>query len=146
MLAILLISIATAELTGKVVSVTDGDSLTILVDGTQVKIRLAGIDAPERKQPFGTRAREHLAGLVHEREVRLVSAGRDRYGRTLGVVWVDGVNVNEAMVEDGMAWQYRRYDRSKRLEELESDARANRRGLWVDPMPVEPWDWRRATH
>lgn len=116
----------------------------MLVDGQQIRVRLAGIDAPERKQPFGTRAREHLAWLVHEREVRIETAGRDRYGRTIGTVYAGETSVNDEQVRAGMAWQYRKFDRSKWLGELEADAREFRRGLWADMEPVPPWKWRRS--
>lgn len=142
----LFVAILAAEpqtLTGRVVSIADGDSITVLSDGVQVKIRLVGIDAPERKQPFGTRAKEHLASLVHEKEVTIETAGQDRYGRTLGTVFVGGRNINHAMVESGFAWQYVQYSLDKRLMILEHDAREFRRGLWADPEPVPPWLWRK---
>lgn len=132
-----------AEISGVVVGVLDGDTIRLLADGKmQIVVRLSGIDAPEKKQPYGAKAREHLAGLIHEKEVRVVTSGKDRYGRTLGVVWVGETNVNEEMIDSGFAWQFRRYDRSKRLEKLEADAREKRIGLWADKEPVEPWTWR----
>jgi len=142
-LLLLLLAAEPQTLTGRVVSITDGDSITVLSNGAQVKIRLVGVDAPERKQPFGTRAREHLASLVHEKDVTIETSGQDRYGRTLGVVYVGGKNVNAAMVESGMAWHYVQYSKDKRLMIVEHDAREFKRGLWADPEPVPPWEWRR---
>lgn len=130
---------------GRVVSVADGDTLTVLVDGMQVKVRLEGIDAPERKQPFGTRARERLVDICHNRDVRVCTTGKDKYGRTLGTVFVDGINVNEALVECGLAWHYVRFSTSKELARLEREARAAKRGLWADADPVPPWVWRRKS-
>lgn len=133
------------QIQGRCVGVTDGDTISVLVDGQQVKVRLAGIDSPERKQPFGTQAKSHLASLVHEKDVKIASAGRDRYGRTLGVVFVGETNVNEAMIASGFAWVYTRYDRSPRLIAIEQDARCFRLGLWADAEPVPPWVWRKFT-
>jgi len=146
MLFVAILAADPQTITGRVVSIADGDSITVLIDGAQVKIRLVGIDAPERKQPFGTRSREHLANLVHEKDVTVETAGTDRYGRTLGTVYVGGKNVNAAMVESGMAWHYVQYSRDKRLMILEHDAREFRRGLWTDLDPVPPWEWRRQKH
>lgn len=136
------LALMTPELTGKVVAIADGDTLTVLVDKVGVKIRLDGIDAPERAQPFGTRSREKLSELVFGKTVRVVTKGSDRYGRTIGVVFIDGENVNAKMIESGLAWHYKRYSTDAELDRLERDARREKRGLWSDPAPVEPWNWR----
>ena len=125
-------------LTGKVVGVTDGDSLTLLVDQTQYKIRLIGIDAPEKNQPYGNRAKQELSAKVFGKEVRVVSKGQDKYRRTLGVVEIEGRDVNLEMVKEGWAWSYR----SKPYAEAEQEARKARVGLWADPNPIPPWEWR----
>lgn len=130
------------ELSGKVVGIADGDTLTVLVDKVGVKVRLEGIDAPERAQPFGARSREKLSELVFGKTVRVVTYGTDRYGRTLGVVFIDGENVNAKMVESGLAWHYKRYSSDAELDRLEREARREKRGLWRDQAPVEPWNWR----
>lgn len=130
------------ELTGKVVGISDGDTLTVLVDRKPVKVRLEGIDAPERAQAFGARSREKLSEIVFGKTVRIVTYGTDRYGRTLGVVYIDGVNVNAKMIESGLAWHYKRYSSDAELDRLERDARREKRGLWSDPAPVKPWNWR----
>jgi micrococcal nuclease len=147
---LLLTSMASAgELRGRVVKTTDGDTITVLdQDNHQHKVRLSGIDAPERKQPFGTVAREVLGELVQARDAVVEEHGQDRYGRTLGTVFIIGsngtrTNANLAMVKQGLAWQYTRYDHSKELADAEKEARDQRRGLWNDKGPVAPWDWRR---
>lgn len=130
------------SLAGKVVAITDGDTVKILVDEKQVVIRLEGIDAPERKQPFGTKSREHLAELCHEKEARVVVTGKDRYQRTLGTVYVGELNCNEEMVKNGLAWHYKRFSKDAELAKIEVEAREAKRGLWVDKEPVPPWEWR----
>lgn len=130
---------------GRVVSVADGDTITVLRGREQVRVRLYGIDCPESEQPFGRRARQRTAELVFGRTVTGRAEGRDRYGRLLG--WVElpgGGTLNEQLVAEGLAWHYRRFaPREARLARLEMEARAARRGLWQDPHPVPPWEWRR---
>lgn len=132
------------EIRGKVVSIADGDTLTVLVDRQQVKVRLEGIDSPEAKQAFGARAREALGKLVHDKQVTVKVTGKDRYGRSLGVVLLDGVNVNQKMVADGYAWHFKRYSKDKTLAELEVKARSAKAGLWADKDPMPPWEWRKT--
>lgn len=136
---------ASPVLTGEVVAVADGDTLTVLVEGhDQVKIRLDQIDAPERKQPYGTASREALAALCHRQQASVVVTDVDRYGRSVGVVTCQDVDANRRQIETGMAWAYRKYLREPGLLEIEAQARALRRGLWQDDAPVPPWEWRRA--
>jgi micrococcal nuclease len=140
---LLLLAAQPAEtLTGKVVSITDGDTITVLVGNDQVKVRLASIDTPEGKQPFGTRANQALAEKIFGKEVRVESQGKDRYGRTLGTIFVGARNINLEMAQEGWAWQYKEYDKSRALADAEVAARKAKRGLWVDPNPVAPWEWR----
>ncbi len=137
-------------LTGKVVKVADGDTITVLDNNTQHKIRLQGIDAPERKQPFGNASRKHLASLVAGKTVTVKWAKRDRYSRIVGFVLVDGHDVNLAQVKAGMAWFYRYYQRElssedrRRYATAENQARTDRLGLWQDKNPMPPWEWRRV--
>jgi endonuclease YncB( thermonuclease family) len=133
------------ELTGKVVHIADGDTITVLdSDKAQHKIRLSGIDAPEKKQAFGTKSREALAGKVHEKTVRVVWHEKDRYGRIVGDIHLGERNINTEMVRDGFAWWYRTYaPKSKTLEEAETDARKAQRGLWHDKNPEPPWEFRK---
>lgn len=133
-----------ADLSGTVVAVSDGDTLTVLVDRQQVKVRIADIDAPESKQPFGTRSRQALSQLCHRKPAHVVDSGKDRYGRTIGRVSCAGQDAASHQVAAGMAWVFVRYaPPSSPLYSLEAEARAARRGLWADPSPIPPWDWRR---
>jgi micrococcal nuclease len=135
-----------AEFSGRVVSIADGDTLTVLrADRTQVKIRLHGIDTPETGQDFGNRAKEAAAAMAFGKDVTIRPVDRDRYGRTVAVVILpDGRSMNQELVRDGWAWWYRQYaPKDRELERLESEARTAKRGLWSQPNPVAPWEWRK---
>jgi endonuclease YncB( thermonuclease family) len=119
--------------------------LTVLdASKTQHKIRLAGIDAPEKGQPFGTKARENLAGKVFGQTVRVEVIDVDRYKREVGRTYLGERFVNMEMVRDGFAWRYVTYDKAGEFTAAETDAREHRWGLWADPNPVPPWEWRKA--
>ncbi len=133
---------ARADFSGEVVRILDGDTLEVLVNKIPVRVRLAEIDAPEKAQPFGTRARQALAAITFRRDVQVIEAGKDRYGRTIGTVVVNGTSANRTMVASGMAWAYRAYLIDKSLLSVEEEARAAKRGLWADAEPVPPWEWR----
>ena len=144
-------SASAAALTGRIVSIVDGDTVTLLdANLQQHKIRLSGIDAPEKRQPFGNRSRLHLGVLVFGRQVTADCPKTDRYKRAVCRIDVDGVDANLAQVEAGMAWHYKAYERDQRLNDrsryarAENAARDARRGLWADRAPVAPWDFRRA--
>lgn len=129
--------------TWRVVSVHDGDTFTAIdAANVQHKVRLHGIDAPEIGQPFGTKSRDALGKLVMRRAVTVHSQGRDKYGRTLGRIEIEGQDVNRQMVADGLAWHYVRYSKAEQLAAAEREARAAGRGLWADREPVPPWEWR----
>jgi endonuclease YncB( thermonuclease family) len=139
-----------AELRGLVVSITDGDSLVVLDDAkTQHKVRLLGIDAPERAQAFGTVSRQNLAALTFQKPVVVEWDKKDRYGRLLGKVLVGGLDVNLQQIDQGLAWHYKTYERDqppedrRRYASAEQKARAAKVGLWADPTPVAPWEFRR---
>jgi micrococcal nuclease len=127
---------------GKVVSIADGDTVTVLRGREQVKVRLNGIDAPEKNQSFGTKSKDALAALAFGKTVTVRSSGTDRYGRTLGVIVADGVNVNEQLVANGWAWHYKQYSTDAKLAQLEASAKAGGKGLWADPNPLPPWEFR----
>lgn len=137
------------SLEGHVVCVSDGDTLTVM-DAAQQEhaLRLAGIDAPERSQPFGPAARLFLVQTVLGRAVRFEIQKRDRYGRPVGRLVVDDADVALRLVEHGLAWHYTRYAHEqpeperRRYAEAELKARQAGRGLWSDPNPVPPWEWR----
>jgi len=126
--------------------VTDGDSITVLIGREQVRVRLYGIDCPERAQAFGTRARQFTGELAFGNVVTVRVRDTDRYGRAVGEVLLpDGRNLNHELVQAGLAWWYRQYARGDgTLERLEAEARVERRGLWADRAPVPPWEWRRG--
>ena len=131
---------------GRVVGVSDGDTLTVLDAGnTQFKIRLAAIDAPEKAQAFGQRGKEKLSDICYGKQASVTVEDTDRYGRTVGEVVCDGINANEAMIKSGLAWVYRKYAKGYGyLYAFEDEAKAAKRGLWADPNPTAPWEWRKA--
>ena len=141
--ALLLAQPACADFTGKVVKVADGDTITVLHDSEQIKIRLAGIDAPEKAQPFGNVARQSMSEMLFGKEVRVVEQGRDRYGRTIGRVYQGEVDVSAEQIKQGMAWVYRKYSKEAALYQLEDEAKQHRIGLWTDAEPTPPWAWRK---
>jgi endonuclease YncB( thermonuclease family) len=137
------------EYSGKVVGVTDGDTVTVL-DGElrQHKIRLADIDAPEKGQPFGTRAKAELGEMVFGKEITVRPTTKDRYGREVAALYLgDQIkSVNLWMVEKGMAWWYIQYSKDPAFQIAERQARSGKAGLWADPDPVPPWEWRKSGH
>lgn len=138
-------SVRAEVLAGRVVRISDGDTLTVLVGRQQVKVRLDAIDAPEIAQPFGERARRSLSSLCAGRPADVQVHGRDRYGRALGDAQCEGRSAREFQLSAGMAWVYPQYaPADSPLYELEAEARLERRGLWQDPDPVPPWGWRKA--
>lgn len=147
LLVLLTFAAAAQELRGRVVGITDGDTLTLLTDARQeVRVRLSDIDTPERGQPYGDRARQALSGLAFDRSVRLAVRDVDRYGRTVGRVFAGERDVSAEMVRQGAAWVFRGYSDDAELLRLEADARSARRGLWALPeaQRVPPWEWRAA--
>ncbi|OYU45717.1 MAG: nuclease [Burkholderiales bacterium PBB4] len=147
----LLASVAHAHadtLEGKVVGISDGDTITVLDDRREVKVRVSGIDAPEKKQPFGQRSKEHMSECAFGKTVAIEWRKTDRYGRTIGKVVVDGVDCGLRQIELGMAWHYKAYAKEQSpvdraaYAEAESQAQARRAGLWSDPHPMPPWEFR----
>lgn len=145
------VSLAQADtLVGEVVGLAGGDTVTVLdAQKTQHKIRLAGIDAPEKGMPWGQKSKEALSDRVYRRTVTVEWHKQDRYGRLIGKILVDGQDANLAQVADGMAWHYKDYaqeqtpDDRARYAKAELDARSARRGLWAEPEPIPPWAWRK---
>lgn len=129
-------------LDGKVVGVTDGDTIKILTpERQQVKVRLYGIDAPEKKQPYGAAAKRYLSDLIAGKTVQIEELGKDRYKRVLGIVYLDGKDVNEILVLNGYAWAFTKY--SKIYESQEWQARSKGFGLWRYKNPIKPEIWRK---
>jgi len=133
-------------LKGYVVSIADGDTFTLLTnESRQLKIRLYGIDCPEKKQAFGKAAKQELSGLVYNKHVSIKQMDIDRYKRLVAIVYDEANNcVNETMLTKGFAWHYRKYDNSVYWQQLEDNARKQKRGLWADDNPIPPWQWRAA--
>jgi len=134
------------NLSGMVVKIADGDTLTLLVAGNrQVKIRLAEIDTPESHQPYGQKAKQALAGLVFSKTITADVQTTDRYGRSVARVYAGTLDVNAELVRSGTAWVYRKYAKDPSLYELEEQAREKKRGLWALPenQRIPPWEWRK---
>jgi endonuclease YncB( thermonuclease family) len=137
---------ALADLKGPVVGISDGDTLTIRVDGNNVRVRLDGVDAPELAQPYGQSARRSLAELCRGKDANVVERGKDEEGRILGSVRCGEVDANAEQVRRGMAWVHLRYlPLGSPLYEFETNARLRRVGLWRGNEPVPPWEWRQRT-
>lgn len=147
---LLVSSIAIAETyTGRVVAIADGDTVTVLDNNnTQHKVRLAGIDAPEKKQAFGQASKQHLSSLVFDKTVTIEMSKRDRYQREIGKILVNGRDANLGQIEAGLAWHYKQYAGEQSPLDRQSYASAEvaaqqvRKGLWQDANPVAPWDFR----
>lgn len=130
-------------LVGLVIAVTDGDTLTLLDDQhREVKVRLAEIDAPEKKQPYGTRSQQSLGQICHEKRAEVRVVDMDRYGRAVGRITCAGVDANAEQVRRGMAWVYPKYAKDMNLYRLQNAADDAELGLWRDDDPVAPWAWR----
>ena len=148
--AIVLISLATVanseQLIGKVIGVSDGDTITILTSLKQkVKIRLAEIDAPEKNQPWGQASKQFLSDLIFSLEVTVDTVGQDRYKRTLGIVFLRDVNINKFIVEHGNAWAYKGYVKDESYFALQNNAQNRKLGLWglSEKQIIAPWLWRK---
>jgi endonuclease YncB( thermonuclease family) len=149
--SLLVANISSADsLQGRVVGIADGDTVTVLDNfNTQWKIRLMGIDAPEKKQAFGNKSKQHLTDLVFNKEVMVEYSKQDRYGRTVGKIVVDGIDANLEQVKAGLAWHYKKYQIEQSPEDrvlyahAEDQSKADKRGLWFDKDPIAPWDFRK---
>jgi endonuclease YncB( thermonuclease family) len=134
---------------GTVVGVTDGDTVKVVTAGTLYKVRLYGIDAPEKHQAYGQKAKEHLSELCFNKSVKVEIINQDRYGRFVGKIYVNGVCINWEMLKDGFAWAYVQYlkkeDKNLYMT-LERMGKLDGVGLWADKSPIEPWKFRRKKH
>jgi len=130
-------------ITGKVVKVVDGDTFDVLDSSFKtIRIRMNGIDAPEKKQAFGEASRKQLAALCAGKVVRIVKYSTDRNKRWIADCYVDGISLSHRMIEEGMAWHFVKYSSDTTLARLEQQARAKKIGLWSDPHAIAPWDYR----
>lgn len=131
-------------LQAEVVGIVDGDTVKVLDVGKVLhRIRLDQIDAPEIRQAFGQKSKQHLSALIFRKKVAIVWDSKDRYGRILGTIYYQGENVNYQMVKDGYAWAYTKYLREQEYRVAQSYAQQNRLGLWREANPIPPWVWRR---
>lgn len=133
----------TATLICLIIAITDGDTLKADCNSKQVTIRLAEIDAPEKKQAFYFESRQSLSDLCLDKKARITTQTKDRYGRIIARVNCSGTDANAEQVKRGMAWVYDRYVTDRNLYNLQSNTRASKLGLWSEPSPVPPWDWRK---
>lgn len=129
---------------GKVVAITDGDTFKLLTkDSTLIKVRLANIDCPEKKQPFSTKAKQFVSDAIFNKIVTIHVLKKDRYRRFIAnVIYNDSINLNNELVKHGLAWHYVKYSKSKKIQELEDNAKVNKMGLWQDVNAIPPWEWR----
>ncbi|EML0402162.1 thermonuclease family protein [Escherichia coli] len=138
-----ILSTLNLEIQGKVIRVLDGDTIEVLQDKKPVRIRLANIDAPEKKQAFGRWSANQLKALLAGQSVTVSYTQTDRYGRIIGRVFTtNGTDASRFMVQSGAAWVYERYNADESLPALQREAQEQKRGLWADANPVPPWEWR----
>lgn len=136
-------SLCAAEIQGNVIRVLDGDTIDVLQNKTPVRVRLVNIDAPEKRQAYGSWSTNQLKSLVAGKPVTVTYTQKDRYGRILGrVMTTNGIEANRWMVQAGAAWVYDQYNTDNALPPLQRDAQVHERGLWADSHPVPPWEWR----
>jgi micrococcal nuclease len=128
---------------GKVVGVSDGNTIKALKDGKQVEVRLATIDCPKKGQPYGQAARKFTADLVAGKIVKVWPTDTDRYGRIVAFVFVGDTDLNKELLKAGLAWHYKQYSRDPELAKLEFQARSKKIGLWAEPDRVPPWEYRK---
>ena len=145
LLVLCFLSCVSVEQQGKVVKVIDGDTFDLLDANKTTRIRLFGIDSPERGQAFNKRAKAFTDSLVAGKQIRVVVRDTDRYGRTVGDAYLsDGTHVNAEIVRAGYAWQFRQYSTDPEISRLEQAARSKRLGLWEDQHAIPPWEFRKG--
>lgn len=133
-------------LTAKVVGIKDGDTVVVLDSlNNQITLRLAGVDCPEKSQPFGTKAKQFTSDQIYLKTIKYVVTDTDRYGRSIAMIYYDEDNkyLSAEIIKAGMGWHYKRYSTSKELALLEDNAKKNKIGLWIDNNPTEPSEWRK---
>lgn len=137
------ITVSAQTYSAKIIGITDGDTVSILFNNKKQSIRLAHIDTPERNQPFGSKAKQFLSEKIFGKTVTVVITDRpDRNGRWIAEIFYNNQNINKELVRNGLAWHYKKYSKNVNYAELEFRARKRKIGLWKDPNPVEPWNWR----
>lgn len=131
--------------TGKVIGIKDGDTVVVIDSlNVQTTLRLAEVDCPEKAQAFGTKAKQFTSDEIYLKQVKYIVTDIDRYGRSIAKIYYDNNKyLSEEIIRNGFGWQYKKYSTSKLLAKLEEEARKNKRGLWIDPNPIYPSNWRR---
>jgi endonuclease YncB( thermonuclease family) len=141
---LVLFTVNAGEIRGKIVSVSDGDTVTLLTkNNEQIKIRLAAVDCPEKKQDFGEKAKQFTSDFCFGKKVKVLTTGTDRNRRAIGFVYVKGKCLNKELLKAGLAWHYKKYNNDEEYANLENEARANKIGLWGMKNPLEPWLFRK---
>ena len=136
--------ISFAQQKAKVIKIKDGDTIVVLDSlNFQRTLRLAEVDCPEKKQPFGTVAKQYTSNLVFGKNITYIQTDTDRYGRTIAKVYINNKYLSEEIIKAGMGWWYYKYSTNQYLGELQSEAKRNKIGLWVDANPIAPWNWRK---
>jgi micrococcal nuclease len=129
---------------GKVIKITDGDTFTLLLENkTTLKIRMNGIDAPEKKQEDYRTSKQFLSNLIFRKRVKIIGSTTDKYKRTLADVYINADWINLKMVAEGFAWHYKKYSTNNELSIAESNARKNKNGIWKNPNAIAPWEFRK---
>ena len=132
------------KITAKVVGVKDGDTFVVLNEKKEIVVRLEHIDAPEKNQPFGNKAKQFASDFCFGKTVVVIGNGKkDRNGRWIGEIFFMNQNLGKELVRNGLAWHYKRYSKSENYADLEMEARKNKRGLWKEKEPIAPWEWRK---
>ena len=132
-------------LTGKVIGIKDGDTVVIIDSfNTQTILRLAEVDCPEKKQPFGIRAKQFTSYAVYLKTITYVVTNKDRYGRSVAKIYYNHKYLSAEIIKNGMGWHYKKYSTSQELAQFEKQARSKKMGLWIDPNPIYPSEWRKA--
>ena len=147
LIALLLLTTAAfaqQSISGNVIAITDGDTFKLLKkDSTLIRVRLANIDCPERKQPFSKSAKQFTSDAIFNKEVRLEVIKMDRYQRYIANVYYDNnKNLSEELMKAGFAWHFIKYSTNPTLQEVQDKAKLNKIGLWQDPNAIAPWEWR----
>ncbi|MCI0921341.1 thermonuclease family protein [Sphingobacterium rhinopitheci] len=129
---------------GRIIKVTDGDTVTLLAkNNKKIKVRLYGIDCPEKKQEFGQTATNYLSSTIYNKNVKIEVKNKDRYQRSVGVIWLDNTNINLSLLKQGLAWHYTQYDKSQSYADAEKAARKAKKNIWSTKNPIAPWDFRK---
>ena len=137
-----MITVTAPAFSDQVIGIADGDTLTVLHDRRPLKIRLANIDAPEKKQAFGKKSKQSLSDMCFQKDATYSIQNIDQYGRTVAVVTCAGIEANHEQVERGLAWVYTQYNKDRSLPTIQAKAKAAHRGLWAEARPTPPWEFR----